>query len=83
MQLHLIQHLARYGNVFHFVKLLTIFKCSATFNLLTMDCVFCNTLLYTMMVFNEGENGVPIAFIVMPRKLPPFGPTITITKNAK
>jgi len=48
VQLHLTQHLAQinagYGNVFHFVKLLTIFKCFATFNLLIMDFVFCNTL---------------------------------------
>ncbi len=48
MQLHWTQYLAQinigYGNVFHFVKLLTIFKCSTTFNLLTMDCVFCSII---------------------------------------
>ncbi len=47
VQLHSMQHLAQinagFGNVFHFVKLLTIFECFTTFNLLTMDCAFCNT----------------------------------------
>jgi hypothetical protein len=47
MQLHLTQRLAQinvgYGNAFHFVKLLTIFKCFTIFNLLTVDCVFFRT----------------------------------------
>jgi hypothetical protein len=30
-----------------------------------MDYLFWSTLLYTMMVFDEWQNGVPIEFIVI------------------
>jgi enoyl reductase-like protein len=69
VQLHLTQHLAQInagnGNVSHFVKLLTIFKCFTSFNLLTVDYYFWSILLYRRMVFDEWQNGVPIEFIVI------------------
>jgi hypothetical protein len=64
VQLHLTQHLAQinvgYGNVFHFVKFLTIFKCSTTFNLLIVDCVFCSTLYTQWWCLMNGKMGYPL-----------------------
>ncbi len=64
MQLHSIQYLAQinigYGNVFHFVKLLTNFKCFTRFNLLTLDCVFFSTFYTQCWCLKNGKMEYPL-----------------------